>query len=87
MIVWHRQFNPQAETDRPKWIILAESGSRSKPTGPGKPTYNTFIEYFNDSFRDEYPNANWFLSLEDVRGKMEAGNLIFCQVRSLKNPQ
>ncbi|TPE42444.1 transposase family protein [Pontibacter mangrovi] len=39
---------------------------------PGKPTDNAFIESFNGSFRDECLNVNWFLSLEDARGKIEA---------------
>lgn len=38
---------------------------------PGKPTDNAFIESFNGSFRDECLNANWFLSLEDARSKIE----------------
>ena len=36
---------------------------------PGKPTDNAFIESFNGSFRDEFLNVNWFLSLEDARIK------------------
>jgi putative transposase len=39
---------------------------------PGKPTDNAIIESFNGSFRDECLNANWFLSLEDARRKIEA---------------
>jgi putative transposase len=39
---------------------------------PGKPTDNAFIESFNGSFRDECLNVNWFLSLEDARGKINA---------------
>jgi len=38
---------------------------------PGKPTDNPFIESFNDSFRDEYLNVNWFLSREDAVQKIE----------------
>jgi putative transposase len=38
---------------------------------PGRPTDNPFIESFNGSFRDECLNTNWFLSLEDARGKIE----------------
>ena len=38
---------------------------------PGKPTDNPFIELFNGSFRDECPNTNWFMSLEDARKKIE----------------
>lgn len=38
---------------------------------PGKPTDNPYIESFNGSFRDEYLNVNWFMSLEDVKEKIE----------------
>lgn len=39
---------------------------------PGKPTDNAFIESFNARLRQECLNANWFLSLEDARLKLEA---------------
>jgi putative transposase len=39
---------------------------------PGKPTDNPYIESFNGSFRDECLNLNWFFSLDDARGKIEA---------------
>ena len=39
---------------------------------PGKPTDNALIESFNGSFRDECLNANWFLSIDDARKKVEA---------------
>jgi putative transposase len=39
---------------------------------PGKPTENDYVESFNGSPRDECLNVNWFLSLEDTRGKTEA---------------
>ena len=38
---------------------------------PGKPTDNAFIESFNGSLRDECLNTNWFLSIEDVRCKLD----------------
>ena len=38
---------------------------------PGKPTYNAFIESFNDRFRQECLNENWFLSLADAEEKVE----------------
>jgi len=38
---------------------------------PGKPTDNAFAESFIGSFRDECLNANWFLSLDDARDKIE----------------
>ena len=37
-----------------------------------KPTDNAYVESFNGSLRDECLNANWFLSLEDSRSKIEA---------------
>ena len=39
---------------------------------PGKPTDNAFVESFNGRLRDECLNAHWFLSLADVRAKIEA---------------
>ena len=39
---------------------------------PGKPTDNAYVESFHGSLRDECLNVNWFLSLEDARGKIEA---------------
>ena len=39
---------------------------------PGKPTDNALIESFNNRFRQECLNANWFLSLADAREKIEA---------------
>jgi putative transposase len=39
---------------------------------PGKPTDNAFIESFNGRVRQECLNENWFLSLEDARGKVES---------------
>lgn len=38
---------------------------------PGKPGDNAMIESFNGTFRDECLNVNWFLSMEDVREKIE----------------
>lgn len=38
---------------------------------PRKPVANAFTESFNGSFRDEYLNVNWFLSIEDARQKIE----------------
>ena len=39
---------------------------------PGKPTDNAFIESLNGKFGPECLNANWLLSLDDVRRKCEA---------------
>ena len=38
----------------------------------GKPTDNGLIEAFNGRLRAECLNENWFLSLEDARGKVES---------------
>ena len=38
---------------------------------PGKPTDNPYVESFNGKFRDECLSVNWFLSLDDVRRKIE----------------
>jgi oligoribonuclease NrnB/cAMP/cGMP phosphodiesterase (DHH superfamily) len=38
---------------------------------PGKPTENAFIESFNGKFRDECMNQNWFINLEDAKGKID----------------
>ena len=38
---------------------------------PGKPTDNAHIESFNGSSRNECLQLKWFLSLEDVREKIE----------------
>lgn len=39
---------------------------------PGKPTQNPYIESFNNSFRDECLNMNWFTSLAEARRIIEA---------------
>ena len=38
----------------------------------GKSTNNPFIESFNRRLRQECPDENWFLSLEDAREKVES---------------
>ena len=48
---------------------------------PGKPTDNPFIESFNGSFRDEYLNTNWFLSLDDAKEKIESWRMEYNQYR------
>lgn len=52
-----------------KWAY--ENGVAMDFSRPGKPTDNAMIESFNGTFRDECLNANWFLSLEDAREKIE----------------
>lgn len=39
---------------------------------PGKPIQNAYIESFNGRFRDECLNENWFVSLVDAQGTIEA---------------
>lgn len=48
---------------------------------PGKPTDNAFIESFNRSLRMECLDANWFLSLEDAKEKIEAWRVDYNQHR------
>ena len=49
---------------------------------PGKPTDNPFIESFNGSFRDEYLNTHWFLSLDDARQKIESWRVDYNHFRT-----
>ena len=49
-----------------------ENNIKLESSRPGKPVDNAFIESFNGSLRDECLNTNWFLSIEDVRSKLEA---------------
>ena len=53
-----------------QWAYL--NGVELDFSRPGKPTDNAFIEAFNGRLREECLNENWFLSLEDVREKIEA---------------
>ena len=48
---------------------------------PGKPTDNAIVESFNGSLREECLNANWFLSLEDARKKIEEWRMFYNEVR------
>ena len=48
---------------------------------PGKPTDNAFIEAFNGRFRAECLNAQWFLTLDDARSKMEDWRKYYNEVR------
>jgi len=56
--------------DFDRWAY--EKGVTLDFSRPGKPTDNALIESFNGSFRDECLNANWFLSIDDARKKVEA---------------
>jgi len=38
----------------------------------GKPTDNARVESFNGRLRQECLNANWFLSLDDAKAKIDA---------------
>ena len=49
-----------------------QNGVRIDFSRPGKPTDNAYVESFNGRLREECLNANWFLSLEDARVKIEA---------------
>ena len=49
-----------------------ETGVEMDFSRPGKPTDNACVESFNGRLRQECLNANWFLSLEDAKTKIEA---------------
>jgi putative transposase len=49
----------------------AEHGVQLHFIDPGKPTQNAFVESFNDKFRSECLNTNWFVDLEDARVRIE----------------
>jgi len=48
---------------------------------PGKPTDNAKIESFNGRLREECLNANWFLSLDDAKCKIEAWRRYYNEAR------
>ena len=48
---------------------------------PGKPTDNAMIESFSGSYRSECLATNWFLSLEDVRSKIERWRIEYNEYR------
>jgi len=48
---------------------------------PGKPTDNAFIEAFNGRLRAECLNADWFLTLDDAREKLERWRKDYNEVR------
>jgi putative transposase len=43
---------------------------------PGKPIDNAHIEAFNGPLREECLNRHWFLTLHDVRTKIEAWRIV-----------
>jgi putative transposase len=45
------------------------------------PRSNAFIESFNEKFRDECLNQNWFVSLDDARRIIEAWRVDYNTVR------
>lgn len=53
-----------------KWAY--ERGVELDFSRPGKPTDNAKIESFNGRLRQECLSMHWFLSLDDVRSKIEA---------------
>lgn len=48
---------------------------------PGKPVENCFIESFNDKFRKECLNDNWFLSLQEAPAIIEVWRKDYNEVR------
>jgi putative transposase len=78
-ISYHRGQPERIRVDNgPEFISRAldnwayENNIKLEFSRPGKPVDNAFIESFNGSLRDECFNTNWFLSIEDVRNKLEA---------------
>ena len=63
-----------------KWVY--ERGIRIDFSRPGTPTDNATVESFNGWLRQECLNANWFISLEDTRCKIEAWRIHYFQRRS-----
>jgi len=53
-----------------KWAY--ERGVELDFSRPGKPTDNARVESFNSRPRQEWLNANWFLSLDDAKAKIDA---------------
>jgi putative transposase len=73
--------------DRPKFISRALDHWASVSrlildlSRPSNPTDNTFLESFNGRLRDEYLNANWYLSPHNAKTKIEALRTDFNEVR------
>lgn len=81
---------------RPEWIVTDngpeftgrvldqwafEQGVRLHFITPGKPVENAYVESFNGKLRDECLNENWFESLAEARGVVEAWRVDYNQAR------
>ena len=53
-----------------RWASI--NGVRLQFIQPGKPNQNAFVESFNDKFRDECLNVNWFGDLWDAKASIDA---------------
>ena len=62
-----------------KWAY--ERGVELDFSRPGKPTDNARVESFNGRLRQECLNANWFLSLDDAKAKIEAWRTYYNESR------
>lgn len=62
-----------------KWAY--ERGVELDFSRPGKPTDNARVESFNGRLRQECPNANWFLSLDDAKAKIGAWRTYYNESR------
>ena len=62
-----------------KWAY--ERGIELDFSRPGKPTDNAKVESFNGRLRQECLNANWFLSLEDARHKIDEWRQYYNEMR------
>ena len=58
-----------------------ENGVELDFSRPGRPTDNAKVESFNGRLRQECLNANWFLSLEDAKGKIETWRTYYNESR------
>jgi len=62
-----------------KWAY--ERGVELDFSRPGKPTDNARVESFNGRLRQECLNANWFLSLDDAKAKIDAWRTYYNESR------
>jgi putative transposase len=58
-----------------------ERGVKLQLITPGKPVENSYIESFNDKFRDECLNLHWFLTLAHARKIIEEWRIDYNTVR------